>query len=120
MSLPGNSPVAHMNHPDSTRYFLPHQQRQRGEDDSIFFKKEYTKIERNPSKEDRNCERLGLEEAYKELFGVHRIVKAEARVDEAIENYLLTLPFQVLSSLMEYKPDNSEWGPLRELQTLED
>ena len=104
MPILGNTPVAHMTNLDATRYYLPHQQRRQGEDDAIFSKQEFTKIERN------NCERLGLEEAYHELVGPHRIVMAEARVGEAREIYLLTLPFQVISSLMECRTDSSYLG----------
>ena len=84
------------------------------------------KLERNPSKQDRDCERLGIDEAYQELFGSHRVVEAD-RMDEdvpgkdrkAAEFYLMILPFKILYSLMEYTPRNTYWEPLDQLKTLE-
>jgi hypothetical protein len=117
--VPGNNPVAHMPTPDPSKYFTPPKQRGVDGDESIFFKKEYDKIERNPSKQDMNCERLLLDEAYKELFGKHRIVNGERDERQAQQVYTLSLPFQLVLSLMEYSPNSAYWEPLGQLKTFE-
>ena len=90
------------------------------DDDTILFTKEYATIERNPSKSDRNAERLNLEEACAELFGEHRMIPSGTNVEgEAKQMYLLILPFCVVRPLMEYRPNSTYWEPLSQLKVLD-
>ena len=106
--------------PDIARYRVPRSGYETlsgnnsGPQDRIFFQKEFEKVERNPQKLDVLAERLGLEEASRELFGEHRIVESSPLIDtaekrQAREIYLVNVPWFLLRPLMEYSPGNPYW-----------
>jgi hypothetical protein len=114
--VPSNNPVSHMKIPDIARYRVPrsgndtlpgNNSNNSGPQDRIFFQKEFERVERNPQKSDVLAERLGLEDASRELFGEHRIVESLPSIDtddvkQAKEIYLVNVPWCVLKPLMEY------------------
>ena len=59
------------------------------------------------------------------LLEIVQVVEADPEVDEAgkerkaAEFYLVTLPFKLLKSLMDYSPDNPYLEPRDQLKTLE-
>ncbi len=130
---PGNNPIAHMSHPNPNRYWAPRSKidpsgsspSDQDNQNQIFFRKEYEKVERNPTKRDQEAERLGLIEASHELVGDHRVLEASPAVDEpgkerqAAEFYLVNLQCKLLRSLMEYSPTSPYWEPVSQLKALE-
>ncbi len=126
---PSNNPVSHMLHPNPNRYRAPRSKndpsgKSSGEQDRIFFQKEYEKVERNPPKRDQQAERLGMIEASHELFGDHRVLEASQAVDspgnkrQAAEILLVNLPFKLLKPLMDYYPENPYWEPPSQIKAL--
>ena len=115
---PSNNPIAHMRDPNPNRYWAPRSKvdpsgispSDQENQNQIFFRKEYMKVERNPTRHDQGAERLGLIEASRELFGDHRVLEASPAVDspdeerQAAEFIIVNLPFKVLRPLMEYSP----------------